>query len=232
MVQVVSESARKVRRSWSSVREAMHEVRLSYLNHPFWRGECLRIALKMGKVPFSDDRLEWGALCQKGWFPGCMPVLEVDGRVIGMEPQVATFVGKMVGLYPADAPSIEAFDLVFAVLTYITDTLTGVQERDPQRKIAIRMELVSANGLVTQSLAHLEQLCRNGAAGFVAGEALTVADLACWRACGWLSSGILDGVPHNYVSKSFPRLMEHHSRVHALPEVQEWMRAHPAHYQV
>jgi glutathione S-transferase len=205
-----------------------HEIRLSYLNHPFWRGECLRIALTMARIPFCDDRLDWGALCAKGWFPGCMPVLEMDGRLIGMDPQIATVVGQLTGFYPTDASGVEAFGRVFGILTNITDVLTGVQERDPQRKIAIRMGLVSAEGAVTRELMQLEQLLHR--AMYITGEGFTVADLACWRACGWLSSGILDGVPLDYVATTLPRLMEHHRRIDGMPEVQQWMRAHPANY--
>jgi glutathione S-transferase len=199
------------------------EIRLSYLDHPFWRGECLRISLTMAQIPFKDDRLDWNSLCNKGWYPGCMPVLEVNGQFVGMDPQIATYIGKLTGMYPTDPTGVQAFELVLQVLTSITDVLTGVRESNPQRKIQIRAEMVGRNGQVTQALARLEQMLQNNAAGVLAGSSLTVADLASWRAVGWLSSGVLDGVPVDYVAKTFPALMQHHLRVDELPQVQQWV---------
>ena len=208
-------------------------IRLSYLDHPFWRGECLRISLAMSGMPFSDDRLDWNALCAKGWYPGCMPVLEADGKLIGMQPDIAAYVGKLTGYYPGDAAGEEAFGLVMAVLTEVTDALTGIQERDPGRKIVMRGALIAPYGQVGHALMQLERLLSQKASSappFLAGEAFTVADLAAWRACGWLSSGILDGVPTDYVAKQFPALYAHHCRISQMPGVEAWMRAHPQHY--
>jgi len=156
-------------------------------------------------------------------------VLEVNGMLIGMKPEIATYIGQLTGCCPSDSAGMERFDRVMAVLTDITDVLTGVTERDPQRKIAMRMQLVSAAGPVSMKLAMLEELLHDGST-FLAGESVSVADYACWRACGWLASGVLDGVAVDYVPKTFPLLYEHHRRVHSLPEVQEWICAHPKQY--
>ena len=208
-------------------------IRLSYLDHPFWRGECLRISLTMSGVAFADDRLSWNALCEKGWYPGCMPVLEADGQLVGMTPEIATYVGKLTGYYPRDDAGVEAFNLVFRILTDITDVLTGIQERDPQRKIAARQALVAPDGLVSQALSQLEMQLRQHAqhaTPFLAGDSFSVADLAAWRACGWLSSGILDGVPTDLIASQFPALQQHHLQINSMPDVQSWMKAHPSNY--
>ena len=76
------------------------------------------------------------------------------------------------------------------------------QERDPKHKIAWRQALVSNDGRMTP---------------FVAGKSLSVADLAIWRAVGWLSSGVIDGIPSTYVQQ-FPKLWALHCAVDPSPE--------------
>ena len=162
-----------------------------------------------------------------------MPLLEVDGKLIGMQPDIAAYVGKLTGYYPGDEGGERAFDLVLAVLTEITDALTGIQERDPGRKIVMRKALIAPYGQVSHALVQLERLLSqkaSSAPAFLAGEAFTVVDLAAWRACGWLSGGILDGVPTDYVAAQFPALYAHHLRISQMPEVQAWMLAHPHNY--
>lgn len=63
----------------------------------------------------------------------------------------------------------------------------------------------------------------------VAGHTLTVADLAIWRAVGWLSSG-LDGIPSGYVRESFPKLWALHQAVDKDEQVLFWKAKHARHY--
>ena len=42
-------------------------------------------------------------------------------------------------------------------------------------------------------------------AGFYVGSSLTIADLAMYRLVGWISGGVLDGLPTNLVD-SFPQI--------------------------
>lgn len=96
-----------------------------------------------------------------------------------------------------------------------------MQERDPKHKIAWRQALVSNDGRMTMLLNGLETLLeQNGATEmvpFVAGKSLSVADLAIWRAVGWLSSGVIDGIPSTYVQQ-FPKLWALHCAVDPSPE--------------
>lgn len=107
------------------------------------------------------------------------------------------------------------------------------QERDPKRKIAWRQALVSNDGRMTMLLNGLETLLEQNWATemmpFVAGKSLTVADLAIWRAVGWLSSGVIDGIPSTYVQQ-FPKLWALHCAVDRLPRLAEWKAKNPQHY--
>lgn len=79
----------------------------------------------------------------------------------------------------------------------------------------------------------LESLLKqNGASPvpYVADNSLSVADLALWRAVGWISSGVLDGIPPNYIQSSFPMLWTLHRAVDQMPKVVEWKKNNPRHY--
>ena len=54
-------------------------------------------------------------------------------------------------------------------------------------------------------LSGLETLLQqNGNTGHFVGSALTVADISLWRMCGWLTSGVIDGIPAGFVPSTFP----------------------------
>ena len=64
-----------------------------------------------------------------------------------------------------------------------------------------------------ESLGGLERLLTQSGAAYVGGDAMSVADLALWRAVGWLSSGVIDGIPPTYIASAFPRLWALHVAV-------------------
>ena len=82
-------------------------------------------------------------------------------------------------------------------------------------------------------LGGLERICdENGGCGHAVGDALTTADLSIWRLAGWLSSGVIDGLPAGYVSdgRAFPSLAKVVAAVDAHDKVREWKAMHPSFY--
>lgn len=208
-------------------------LRLWYLDHHFWRAECVRLALFMGRVPYEDRRVGYDELYGSGMLTfGTFPALEVNGKPIAQTHAMAAFVGKLTGFYPQDIWLQAKVDEVFGGLTDATDLITGTMRiKDPQQKMRTRAQMASNEGRLTMLLNGIEELLRqNGGNGYAAGESLTVADLALWRAVGWISSGVLDGIPPEYVARFFPLLHKLHLQVDALPEVAEWKRRNPHHY--
>ena len=68
----------------------------------------------------------------------------------------------------------------------------------------------------------LEKLLKdNGDTGFFVGDSITIADLAAWRLCGWISGGIVDGIPVN-ILVAFDLLFNHQKKINHLPKVLEW----------
>mmetsp|Transcript_100606 Transcript_100606/g.189739 ORF Transcript_100606/g.189739 Transcript_100606/m.189739 type:complete len:246 (-) Transcript_100606:87-824(-) len=212
---------------------AYPKLTIWYLDHHFWRAECMRIPLFMRGIPFEDSRCGWEQMHASGMLHfGTCPALEVDGRSINQTHAAAAYVGKLTGMYPSDPWLAAKVDEVFAGLTDATELVTGTMGiRDPNRKIQVRQQLTAPDGRLTMFLTGIEGvLMQNGANGFVAGDTVTVADFALWRAVGWLSSGIIDGISPDYISVMFPTLWKLHCMIDTMPEVQSYKQRHPHHY--
>ena len=65
---------------------------------------------------------------------------------------------------------------------------------------------------------------------WVLGSDLGLADIAIWRLLGWLSSGILDGIPTDLI-RAFPRISRVCRAVDSHPKIYEWVaRTYPKDY--
>ena len=188
---------------------APKEIKLYYGDMPFWRAECLRVALFIGDVPFVDVRDEpRDALKAAGKMPfGAVPVLEVDGKILSQTQAMAAYCGSLTKLRPED-PWLAA--------------------KCDEEKIAAREALLAPDGRLTMHLGGLERLIRENGTGYVVGASLSVADLAIWRLAGWLTSGVIDGLPD--ISTQFPAITKLCALVDAHPKVEEWKMQHPSNY--
>ena len=213
-------------------------LKLIYLDHHYWRAECTRVACHIAGVPLDDARMGYDGMYASGALTfGTFPALVVEGKgVLNQTQAIARYVGGLCGLYPSDPFLAAKADEAIDALTDVSDLVTAtMQERDPQRKIRWRQALIAQDGRMTMILSGIESLLKQNSSvseKHVAGADLSVADLALWRAVGWLSSGIIDGIPSNYISAAFPRLWGLHVAVDALPKVVEWKQAHPRHYKM
>ena len=206
------------------------------VDHHYWRAECTRLALTIADVPFEDARMSYEEMYRSGALTfGTFPALVVGGKgVINQTQAIARYVGSLTGLYPSDPFLSAKCDEAIDALTDVSELVTAtMQERDPQRKIQWRKMLIAPDGRMTMLLNGIESLLKqNGASPvpFVAGASLSVADLALWRAVGWLSSGVIDGVPVTYVSSMVPLLWALHLAVDQYPKVVAWKAQHPHQY--
>lgn len=166
---------------------------------------------------------------------GTFPALVVGGKgVLNQTQAIARYVGHLTGMYPADPFLAAKCDEAIDGLTDVSDLVTAtMQERNPQRKIQWRQALIAPDGRMTMIISGLEKVLKqNGASPvpFVAGNSLTVADLALWRAVGWISSGVIDGIPSTYIQTNFPLLWALHRAVDQEPKVMAWKAQNPHHY--
>ena len=65
-------------------------------------------------------------------------------------------------------------------------------------------------------------LSENKESNFFVGKKISIADLAIWRLLGWLTSGLLDGVPTN-ILEPYKRLKNLREEIYNHPKVNEWM---------
>ncbi len=202
------------------------KLKLIYPDLPFWRAETSRIALFIGGIEFEDirpSREEIKNMKAEGLFPfGQFPILKVDGKTIAQTGAIARFCGKISGLYPTDNDFYAAkVDEVIDLATDITFKIRpALKEQNSNKSMLMRKELTET--VLPIWLGFMETLLeRNGNTGYFVNDSLTVADLAAWRLCGWISGGIIDGIPETILEK-FPLLSNHQDKISKFPKVVEW----------
>ena len=205
-------------------------IKIYYSNLPFWRAEVLRVSLFIKDIPFEDIRIsreEFIHLIKTGFLPNGkkvpfhqLPVIEVDGEIIGQTGAIARYCGKVSNLYADDMLKAAKIDQIIDAATDITNVVSPtIREKDQEKKMEDRKVLV--NKLLPRWFRYLENLLlEDDSMWFV--EKMTIADIAIWRLLGWLTSGIIDGIPTSVVD-DFPKLKNIHHQVHTHPKVQEWM---------
>ena len=203
------------------------KIRFTYFNFPFWRAETSRLALHIGGIEFEDvrpGRDEFRAKKAAGEFPyGQLPVLEVDGEIFAQSVAIAKFCGKLSGLYPKDddlaAMKVDEFLDAAAQITSLVNP--SMAEKDPAKRAEMREEL--GQETLPRWFGLLEQ--RMGPGDYLVGDSITVADLAIWRLLGWLTGGILDGIPNDLL-KAHSRLEAHFKRIDEREDIRTWMQKH------
>ena len=209
------------------------KITLYYFNIPFWRAEVSRLALFIGDIDFEDYRInkeEYNTFKKIGELPNKkiapfkqLPVLDVDGKIFAQTGAIARYCGKLSGLYPKNN-SYEAA-LIDQIIEAAQDinymyTLSSRDKDIEKRKIA--REILATKHL-PKWFKFLENLIeQNNESNWFVGNKISIADLAIWRLTGWLSSGIIDGVPKSILI-SFNKLDNLRKEVDRHPKVKEWM---------
>jgi prostaglandin-H2 D-isomerase / glutathione transferase len=202
------------------------ELRFIYFDIPFWRAEMSRLALHIGGVPFQDvrpSREEFQEMKSSGALPyGQLPVLEVDGVMVAQSLAIARFCGRSSGLYPENPLDAARVDEILDTANQImADLAPGMREKDPETRASVREHLGTV--VLPKWFGLLEQrLLANGDTGYFVGEQITVADLAIWRLVGWLTGGILDGIPTTLL-EPHPALQRQFDTVDQRDDVRAWM---------
>ena len=208
------------------------DLKVYYSHTPFWRAEVLRVSLFIGNISFEDVRIsreEFREVILTGKLRNgiCipfhqLPVLEIDGKIIGQTGAIARFCGKLSGLYPKNDLLAAKVDQIIDTATDITNLVSPtVREKNEIIKKDKREKL--SNKLLPRWFTYLENILENekGSTWFVDNK-ISIADIAVWRLLGWLKSGILDGIPTN-ICDTYTKLNNVHAEVHKHPKVQEWM---------
>lgn len=193
---------------------------LTYFDFPGGRGEDCRIALHLAGIEWEDDRVkgsEWPE--RKAGTPwGGLPVLSVDGKLIGQSNAILTFVGRKHGLHPADPWEAARHEAILSACEQFRGLMTAsLREKDPDKKRAMREE--AAAGFIPQWGARFEREIGDGP--FLSGDTLNVADLKLFIVVKWFQGGALDHIPTT-VFDAHPKLMALYEAVEAHPGVADW----------
>ena len=206
-------------------------IKIYYSHTPFWRAEVLRVSLFISNIPFEDVRIsreEFINMIKTGYLPNGkkvpfhqLPVIEVDGEIIGQTGAIARYCGKISNLYSNDNINAAKIDQIIDAATDITNLVSPtIREKDEQKKVEDRLLL--KNKLLPRWFRYLENILSESTSDWFVENKMTIADIAMWRLLGWLISGIIDGIPTTIVD-SYPKLKNIHTSVHHQPKVQEWM---------
>jgi prostaglandin-H2 D-isomerase / glutathione transferase len=206
-------------------------IKIYYSHTPFWRAEVLRVSLYISGTPFEDVRIsreEFINLIKTGFLPNGkkvpfhqLPVIEVDGKIIGQTGAIARYCGKVSNLYSENILEAAKIDQIIDAATDITNLVSPtIREKNEQKKIEDRKILT--NKLLPRWFKYLENLLSDENAEWFVENKMTIADIAIWRLLGWLTSGIIDGIPTTIVN-DFPKLKNVHYNVHQHTKVKEWM---------
>ena len=197
----------------------MTTYKLTYFDFDGGRAEPVRIAFHIAGIEFEDDRIsfpEFGQLRSSLRF-NAVPVLQMDGQIITQSIAMGRYIGKLAGLYPADALQALYCDEVMGAIEdmnhYVVQTfgLEGAALKDARETLV--------NGRLTPFLAGLDELLQRGGGEFYAAGQLTVADLFSMVQVGALGSGNLDHIPTDLVARVAPALVQHMNRIGAHPGV-------------
>ena len=183
---------------WPRQESDIPNLKLTYFDAA-GRAEPIRVALRLGGVPFEDNRLPfpaYQAAKARGDFPlGSVPVLDVDGVPFVQTGPMLRFAARIgdASLYPSDP--VAAF-VVDSVIDCFNDTLSNALvpsmfERDPEKKLAMRAAI--AAGPLAKIMAHTEAILERSGGPFLTGEALTVADIVVALQGVQIRSGRLEG---------------------------------------
>lgn len=200
----------------------MPQLKLTYFDFHGGRAEPARLAMHIGGIAFEDHRFAFPEFAElrKATPFGQVPTLHVDGTLVTQCDAITRYVGKLAGLYPADAFQALLCDEVMYVVEESTVRLGPSFRMTGEEQKEARLALV--NGSIPIYLGWLQsQLTAHGGEYF-ADNRLTVADLKVFVDVRGLNSGRLDHVPTDLVEKVAPALNAHMQRMANIPAVLQY----------
>jgi len=184
-------------------------------------GEMSRLIFAYAGVDYEDVRLErgpqWDEFKPKTPF-GVMPLLEVDGVVIGQSRAIARFLGRQFGLSGKNNLESARCDMLVDQLFDLYVPLRGWHlEQDATKKAELLKEFYA--GPVTVFLDALQKFLQPN--GYFVGDGITWADLA-------LANGFWTLTQLNpTVLDKYPPIKSFTDRVLNLPKIKAWIDKRP-----
>ena len=206
------------------------DLKIIYLDLPFWRAEVARLALFIADLQFDDLRVnnaefdylqENGKLMDGTLIPfNQLPVIVINGQSIAQTGGIARICGKLSGMYPEDIIEAGKVDQIIDTVTDINEFLNpSMRENDPIKKKEMRAELTNKN--LPNYFGYLENILRENNSNWFVGNKMSIADIAVWGLLGWIASGVLDDISPGVINP-FKRLKKLYNEVSQNSKVREW----------
>ena len=185
--------------------------------------EATRLAAHVGGIALEDEHIDfpaWGGGLKAKVAPQQLPLLHVDGEVVGQHNAILRYIGRLTNLYPKDARAALSVD---EIIDYADELFTVLRKsfaiKDAEEKKASYATAIAEGGDFHKWLVFLDS--RLAGKKYAVGDSLTVADLVIFINVQFLVSGYLDGVPLDSLV-SFKNLAAHKAVVANHPKVKEY----------
>nr|CAD7455969.1 unnamed protein product [Timema tahoe] len=192
--------------------------------HSRGQAEHIRLIFAYAKVEYEDERIsreKWPEI-KKGLPFGVLPVLEVDGKVVGQSMAIARYLAKEFGLAGKDAWENLQCDMLVDTLSDLRqgkDCLTGGRYTHPVKKEEKKHILIKET--IPYYLKKFENVL-NENNGFFVGGAVTWTDLVFA-----VSLEGFEAIFGKEALDSYPTLKSFKERIFNLPNIRAWIQKRP-----
>ena len=200
------------------------DLKIIYVNTPFWRAEVSRISLFYGSIDYEDIRIsredflsaKKNGFTQSGHYLPFrqIPVLIINNYSLTQTGAMSRYCGKLSGLYPKNDDLLAAkIDQIIDICTDMTVLFSNYRKNMEtninHNKRKEFFDNVLMNMLLNDN--YFKDL-----------NSLSIAEIAIWRIFGWFSSGLIEGFPTNFV-KQLKTIQMICLKVEKFDFVKEWI---------
>ena len=201
----------------------MPTYKLYYFNS---RGsaEVIRLIFAQAGVEYEDNRLtseQWAEFKPQTPY-GAMPVLDIDGKIVGGSLPIARYLAKQYGMAGEDDMAALIMDgAADAVKDLAQKAGAKFMEKDEEKKAALEKDLTE--NVIPRVLGGLGKLAaaNNCAAGWFYGPKVSYADIYFSHFVTYLLAQAPD------LLDKYPALKKLNESVTTLPNIAKWIKDRP-----
>ena len=186
------------------------DLKIIYVDTPFWRAEVPRLSLFYGSIDFEDIRIsreDYLSSKISGYTDAGfnlplrqIPVLIINNFSLTQTGAMSRYCGKLSGLYPKNDDLLAAkIDQIIDICTDMT-VLFSNYRKNIETKIIHNKRKEFFDNIIMHKMKLLENILLYDNS-FKDPKALSIAEIAIWRIFGWFSSGLIEGFPTNFVKE-------------------------------
>jgi len=189
-------------------------------------GEPMRLIFAYKGIPFEDIRMEKDAWPeQKSNFPwGTLPVLEVDGKVLGQSRAIARYLGKIFDIAgDNDFESAKCDEVIEAMTDLGNAGKESFIETDEAKKKLLTEKLM--NETFPKFFGKFNEFIeKNG--GFLVGKRISYADIFVASFLQLYNENV-GAASGKDLFENYPGIAAHQKTVFGLPGIKKWVESRP-----